>query len=124
MRDWIAFQIAGDSGQPLIFLHGMGGDAAFWRLQLDAFHDRFRAIAWDMPGYGDSPPPSEFTLSSLAAALELLLDRLKVETAHLVGHGLGGMIGLEFARTRPERARSLTLAATAAPTGRLEDARG
>ena len=51
------YEAAGDPAAPaLVFLHGIGGAARGWRGQLDAFGDRYRAIAWDMPGYGGSAP--------------------------------------------------------------------
>lgn len=121
MSNWIAFQIAGDQGLPLVFLHGIGGDAESWRPQLDGFSGEYRAIAWDMPGYGDSAPLDEMTFSALVESLAVLLDRLSVERAHLVGHSLGGMIAQAFALAHPERLRSLTLAGTSAAFGKRVD---
>jgi 3-oxoadipate enol-lactonase len=121
LSNWIAFQIAGDEGMPLIFLHGIGGNAEYWRPQLDAFADDFRAIAWDMPGYGDSAPPAEMTFPVLADAVATLIDRLSIDRAHLIGHSLGGMIAQAFARLYPDRLRSLTLAATSAAFGKRPD---
>lgn len=118
LSNWIAFQIAGDEGLPLIFLHGIGGDAESWRSQLDHFADEYRAIAWDMPGYGDSAPLGDMTFPALVDAVTALLDRLSIERAHLVGHSLGGMIAQAFALAHPERLRSLTLAATSAAFGK------
>ena len=61
---------AGDPGMPpLVFLHGIGGAARAWRAQLDFFGDRYRAIAWDMPGYGGSAPLAAVSIASLADAL-------------------------------------------------------
>lgn len=122
MSNWIAFQISGDEGLPLIFLHGTGGDAESWRLQLDGFSDGYRAIAWDMPGYGDSAPLVDMTFPALVDAVSVLLDRLSVTSAHLVGHSLGGMIAHTFALAKPERVRSLTLAATSDSFGRRQGA--
>jgi len=121
LSNWIAFQIAGDEGLPVIFLHGIGGDAESWRLQLDGFSSQYRAIAWDMPGYGDSAPIAEMTFPALVEAVSVLLDRLSVTRAHLVGHSLGGMIAQAFALAHPERLRSLTLAATSAAFGKRVD---
>ncbi|MGI9505781.1 MAG: alpha/beta fold hydrolase [Geminicoccaceae bacterium] len=114
MSNWIAFQIAGDQGMPLVFLHGIGGDAETWRPQLNHFSKGYRAIAWDMPAYGDSAPLEDMTFPALTDAVSVLFDRLSVTTAHLVGHSLGGMIAQAFALAEPERLRSLTLVATSA----------
>lgn len=118
MSHWIAFQIAGDEGLPVVFLHGIGGDAESWRPQLDSLSSDYRAIAWDMPGYGDSAPLKAMTFPALAEAVSTLLDRLSIERAHLVGHSLGGMIAQRFAKAYPERLRSLTLFATSAAFGK------
>jgi 3-oxoadipate enol-lactonase len=104
-------------GAPLVFLHGIGGDAACWRPQIEAFSESNRAIAWNMPGYGGSAPLPEMTFPGLAEALLRLLDRLEVERAHLVGHSMGGMVAQEFAATWPDRLRSLALVATSAAFG-------
>lgn len=118
MSTWIAFQIAGDEGEPLVFLHGIGGDAESWRPQLDSFSGEYRSIAWDMPGYGDSAPLETMTFPALVDAVSALLDRLSIERAHLVGHSLGGMIAQAFALARPDCLRSLTLVATSAAFGK------
>jgi len=112
LSHWIAFQIAGDQGLPIVFLHGVGGDSESWRLQLDDFKGSYRAVAWDMPGYGDSAPLEEMTASALVNTVSILFDRLSIDRAHLVGHAFGGMIALAYAATHPERLRSLTLLAT------------
>ena len=109
-------------GAPLVFLHGIGGDAACWQPQLEAFSEGHRAIAWNMPGYAGSPALPEMTFPGLAEALLRLLDCLDIERAHLVGHSMGGMVAQEFAATWPGRLRSLVLVATSAAFGRADGA--
>jgi 3-oxoadipate enol-lactonase len=104
-------------GPPLVFLHGIGGDAACWQPQREAFSEGHRAIAWNMPGYAGSPALPEMTFPALAEALLRLLDRLHIERAHLVGHSMGGMVAQEFAASWPGRLRSLVLVATSAALG-------
>ena len=88
-----AYEAAGDpSGTPLIFLHGIGGAARAWRRQLAKFGDRFRAIAWDMPGYGGSAPLASVSIAALAEALQQFLEQLGATKPVLVGHSIGGMI--------------------------------
>src|SRR5262249_11910559 len=84
------------TGAPVVFLHGVGGGADCWAPQLDHVGARYRAIAWDMPGYGGSAPLPETTFCALANALARLLDTLDVAAAHLVGHSMGGMVALEM----------------------------
>lgn len=81
------------SGPPLVFLHGIGGSAATFRKQLDHFGARgWRAVAWDMPGYGESPAVDPPTFEGWAAALHGMLAALGAEAPVLVGHSIGGMI--------------------------------
>ena len=105
-------------GAPVVFLHGVGGDSASWVPQIDAFSGDFRAIAWDMPGYGGSPALERVTFPALADSLLGLLDRLGLDRVHLVGHSMGGMVAQEFAASRPERVRTLVLSATSPAFGR------
>ena len=89
----IAYRGAGDPGAPpLVFLHGIGGAARQWVAQLEHFAGRFRAVAWDMPGYGGSAPLKAVSVDTLAAALLEFLRALGLERPVLVGHSIGGMI--------------------------------
>jgi 3-oxoadipate enol-lactonase len=102
----------GSGDDAVIFLHGIGGRAKVWQQQLDAFGDRYTAVAWNMPGYGGSPPVPELTFPVLAGALESLLDTLPNKRIHLVGHSMGGMVVQEFLRSRAHRVTSICLYAT------------
>lgn len=74
----------------LVFLHGIGGGKKGFQSSVNYFAEQgFRALAWDMPGYGDSQANSTLTFESLAASLEAMLDAAKVERAVLVGHSMG-----------------------------------
>ena len=87
------------SGQPLLFLHGLAGPLAESGF-LDGLADRYRVLAPELPGYGESTGEElledmlDFTLHGwdVAVALGLVGRR-----PHLVGHSLGGMIGAEMA---------------------------
>ncbi len=106
------------SGEAVVFLHGVGGDSASWAPQIDGFSGDYRAIAWDMPGYGGSPALERMTFPALSASLLGLLDRLELDNVHLVGHSMGGMVAQQFAADRPERVRTLVLSATSPAFGR------
>jgi len=118
----ITFLAAGTAGPPLLFLHGVGGGAESFRPQLRHFGARFRAIAWNMPGYGGSAPRDPLSFAELARALAAFLDEQGLEAAHLAGHSIGGMIAQEFAATFPERVSSMALIATSPAFGRLDGA--
>ncbi len=105
-----AWREHGEGRRAVILLHGLGGNAGLWEPTLPAL-DGHRVLAWDMPGYGASPPV-EPGFPALAAALARMMDAAELERADLVGHSIGGMVALEFALTWPERVRSLTLYAS------------
>jgi 3-oxoadipate enol-lactonase len=107
----LAWREAGD-GPPVVFLHGLGGTRLSWEPQLEQLSDRFRCVAWDMPGYGDSAPLPVLDFPSIAAAVGALLDRLELERAHLVGLSFGGQQALHFALAQPARVDRLVLADT------------
>ncbi len=110
-------EIEGSGGQTLIFLHGIGGNRGSFEASLAHFAPRWRAVAWDMPGYGGSPLGDEMTWAGLADALVRLMDHLGVERSGIVGHSMGGMVAQELAIRRPERVSALVLSATSARFG-------
>jgi 3-oxoadipate enol-lactonase len=62
----------------MVFLHGIGGGKKGFQSSVDFFGKQgFRALAWDMPGYGNSPLDGTLSFESLAASLETMLDAAK-----------------------------------------------
>jgi len=115
----ISVEVQGSPDHPaLVFLHGVGTDGTAWQPQLRAFGNAFHAIAWHMPGYADSDSRGSLTFPDLATDLGNVLDDLGFESAHLVGHSIGGMVAQQFAATAPQRVRSLTLSATSPAFGK------
>lgn len=105
----------------LVFLHGIGGGAAAWTTQLDAFATLgYRAIAWDMPGYGSSAMIEPYTMAAAADALAALITRVASPTTVVVGHSLGGMVAQEFAGAHPGRCQGLVLFATSPAFGKSD----
>ena len=97
----------------MLFLHGIGGHRHHWREQLPVFATRFKAVAWDARGYGDSDDyagPLDFGL--FTQDLLRVLDFFKTQKAHLVGLSMGGRIARNFALRYPERVARLVLANT------------
>lgn len=113
-----AYKARGD-GPVLLFLHGIGGNKDSFDAQLPHFADRYHAVAWDMPGYGDTPLPDQpMTFELLADAAAALIDALAVDRAHVVGHSMGGMVAQTLVRRHPERIASLVLSATSPAFGK------
>ncbi|HNH34566.1 MAG TPA: alpha/beta fold hydrolase [Rhodocyclaceae bacterium] len=113
-----AYLEAGKAARVLVFLHGIGGGKEGWQRSLEHFAGRgWRALAWDMPGYGGSAALHLRDFVGLAAALERLLDAAAVDRAVLVGHSLGGMVALEAWARMPSRIEAMVLAATSPAFG-------
>lgn len=112
----VAWREAG-RGQPVVFLHGLGGSREAWGPQLRGLSDRFRCIAWDMPGYGASKPLTPLTYRGIADSLVGLLDDLAVDRVDLVGLSFGGMHALHTAIHHPDRVNRMILADTSPAFG-------
>jgi 3-oxoadipate enol-lactonase len=107
------YQRAG-SGEPLLLIQGMSGTHLSWGEPFRAtLEESFDVVAFDNRGIGLSERISEsFTIAEMAADADELLERLEIESAHVVGISMGGMIAQELALAHPERLRSLTLGCT------------
>ena len=106
------------SGPPLLWLHGIGGNQHSFDAQLSHFSRSWRCVAWDMPGYGDSPTPENLSFEMMADAVATLLDHLGEPQAAVLGHSMGGMVAQSFALRHPGRVRALVLAASPAAFGK------
>jgi 3-oxoadipate enol-lactonase len=115
------YEVAGDPAKtPLVFLHGIGGAARAWRGQLEAFGDRYRAVAWDMPGYGGSSVLRTVSIATLADALQDFLGQLGAVKPILVGHSIGGMIVQQWLVKHPNTAAAVVLAQTSPAFGKAD----
>ena len=96
-------------GEPLVLLHGIGGELCVWEPVLDGLAENMDVIAVDLPGFGRSaalPAETSPTPPALAQAVARLLDELGLESVHLAGNSLGGWVSLELGKT--QRALSVT----------------
>ena len=104
----------GGSGEPLLMIQGMSGTHVSWGEPfLAPLRESFDVIAFDNRGIGLSAPiDGPFTILEMAEDAAGLLDELGIESAHVVGISMGGMIAQDLALAHPERLRSLTLGCT------------
>ncbi|ESZ55322.1 alpha/beta fold hydrolase [Mesorhizobium sp. C120A] len=95
-------------GAPVLFIHGVGMNAAIWQPQLERMAGRFDAIAIDMLGHGQSPlPPQDPELADYADQAIRLLDHLGLDKVSVVGHSMGALVAQELALRAPERVRRI-----------------
>jgi pimeloyl-ACP methyl ester carboxylesterase len=101
------------TGPPVIAVHGLGATKASFLATVAALAPRFRVVAIDLPGFGDSDKPvgAPYDARYFATAVVQLLDTLELERAHLIGNSLGGRVTLEVALRAPERVDRIALLA-------------
>lgn len=106
-------------GPVLFLLHGIGSNAFSWMPVLPMFSRHYRVIAWDMPGYGGSDPfeTERPHASRYADAVASILDEARVSKAIIIGHSLGAIIAVEFAKRHAHRLAGLVLTAPALGSG-------
>lgn len=108
------YEIHGKQGAPwLVLSHSLACSVRMWDGQIEALKDRYRVLAYDTRGHGQSAAPKgAYTLEQLADDLHGLLRNLKIEKAHFCGLSMGGMIGQTFALKYPGMFQSLILCDT------------
>jgi pimeloyl-ACP methyl ester carboxylesterase len=97
-------------GEALLLIHGMAGSSQTWRAIMPQLAKKYRVIAPDLLGHGESSKPrTDYSLGAFAVGLRDLLDELEVDSATIVGHSLGGGIAMQFLYQHPDYCRRLIL---------------
>ena len=92
----VAYRDAG-AGETLLLIHGMAGSSATWRAVIPALSKKYRVVAPDLLGHGESTKPrGDYSLGAFAALLRDLLDELGIRRATVVGQSLGGGVAMQF----------------------------
>ena len=105
--------IANRSKPTLVFVHGYLGGSLQWRAQVAAFSKHFNVITPDLPGYGlNNTLQSPQTIGGYAAYVLDELDKQGIDSFHLLGHSMGGMIVQEMVALAPARVNKLILYGT------------
>jgi len=113
------FTVLGGSGPTVLMLHGIGGGHLAFAPQVEALASAgYRAVAWDMPGYGHSAPIEPYTFKGLAQSCIALIESLKCGEVVLLGHSMGGMVAQEVVARRPELVAKLVLCGTSPSFGK------
>lgn len=113
---------SGESGSPVLLLHGIGSSAASFSGQLPELGRGHRVTAWDAPGYGRSGDPAPpYRMDDFADAAAALLTGPGRAPAHVVGVSWGGVVATRLALRHPELVRSLVLADSTRGSGRTPE---
>jgi pimeloyl-ACP methyl ester carboxylesterase len=108
------------TGAPVLFVHGNVSSSLFWQPTMLALPERYRPIAIDLRGFGDTDPaPVDATrgLADFADDLAALVATLELPPVHLVGWSMGGGVALQYLLDAPDRIASLTLVNPVSPFG-------
>jgi pyruvate dehydrogenase E2 component (dihydrolipoamide acetyltransferase) len=110
----IRYAKRGDGAETIVLVHGFGGDLDNWLFNIDALAGKAKVYALDLPGHGQSTKTlGEPSLAGLSNALIGFMDAVGIDSAHLIGHSMGGAVVLRTARGAAERVKSLTLVSPA-----------
>ena len=108
----LAYDVKG-AGEPLLLIQGLGYGRTGWGPARELLAERFQVVSFDNRGFGESDaPPGPYTTAQLAGDALAVLDAADIDSAHVVGISLGGMVAQEVVLARPERVRKLVLCAT------------
>ncbi|MCV7419558.1 alpha/beta fold hydrolase [Mycobacterium yunnanensis] len=98
------------SGEVLLLIHGMAGSSDAWRDLIPLLAKKYRVVAPDLLGHGQSVKPrGDYSLGAFAVSLRDLLDELGIAQATIVGHSLGGGVAMQFLYQHPDYCDRLIL---------------
>jgi pimeloyl-ACP methyl ester carboxylesterase len=118
-----AYIAEGNGRTAIVMLHGVGGGKAAFRPQMAPLAQAgYRAVAWDMPGYGDSAGIVPYDMAGLADAALRLLDAIDASRVVVLGHSMGAMVAQELVARHPARVSGLVLSATSPAFGKPDGA--
>jgi pimeloyl-ACP methyl ester carboxylesterase len=107
--DRAAYREAGQ-GSAVLLIHGTASSSHTWRAMLPQLSTRYRVVAPDLLGHGQSAKPrGDYSLGAFAVWLRDLLDELGITRVTLVGHSLGGGVAMQFAHQHPDYCERLVL---------------
>lgn len=98
-------------GMPVILLHGTGASLHTWEGWTNVLQDSFRVISLDLPAFGltGPHPQGDYSVSSYVSFLEAFAKKMELDSFHLAGNSLGGLIAWNYAYTHPDRVKKLIL---------------
>ena len=114
----LSYVVEGEGSETLVLVNGLADTKETWELQLPAFAERYRVVAYDNRGCGESSaPPGPYTTAQMAKDLAGLADALELDRFHVLGVSMGGMIAQEYAIAHSDRLLSASFCCTYAYPG-------
>lgn len=102
--------LSAGSGDPLILLHGYAQTSQMWKAVIPALAERFRVIAPDLPGFGNSDIPTDgLDMKTAAIRIHALAKQLGITKARVVGHDIGLMVAYAYAAQFPTEVEKLVV---------------
>ncbi|WP_323800981.1 alpha/beta fold hydrolase [Parasphingorhabdus sp.] len=119
---WPYLEGGPSNGEPLLLLHGFGGDKDNWAMYAPEMVEKYRLIAPDLPGFGDNIRDigRDYDMITQARLVRDFLDAMGIEKCHIGGNSMGGFVALRFALDYPDRLLSMTLFNNAGVVGAEE----
>ena len=98
------------SGEAIVLLHGLAGSSDTWRSLIGPLSRKYRVVAPDLLGHGNSTKPrTDYSLGALSVLIRDVLNELGITRATFVGHSLGGGIAMQFVYQHPDYVQRLVL---------------
>lgn len=102
--------VAAETAHTVVLIHGLFGDLDNLKSVSRALQEQYHVVNIDLRNHGSSPWTDTMCFVEMAADLQDLLDNLKINKAHILGHSLGGKVAMGFALEHPDRVHSLIIA--------------
>lgn len=105
------------NGKTLVLIHGLGGNTSTWETQVPILSKHHQVLTWDVRGHGQSDKPEgDYSVKLFANDLAKLLRELRISSAFVLGHSMGGVIALKFALDFPNLCSALIVSSSSAET--------
>ena len=104
------FRQYGDTGEPLLILHGLFGSLSNWAWHSRKLASHFTVYGLDLRNHGGSPHDDAMSYALMAQDVVDFMDDQNITAAHVLGHSMGGKVAMQLAMDHPERIRRLVIA--------------
>lgn len=104
----IFFETKG-KGKSLILLHGFLHSSTMWKNYSEEWQREFQVVSIDLPGHGKSGVVKDISIEEMAEIVDLILEKLKIQTCTIIGHSMGGYTALAFAELFPDKLKKIIL---------------